>query len=135
MEEQFVTHEIALKLKELGFDKPCFDSYYKESPEYGDNIILWKYGYDNFGREEYIWNILCDAPLWQQAIDWLREKRDTVIDLKYKKDALGWNGYNRNYFIIKNGLNKIDSRGKFENIFYDNEISMKEEAILKALEL
>lgn len=28
MKEQFVTYEIALKLKELGFDEKCVASYY-----------------------------------------------------------------------------------------------------------
>jgi hypothetical protein len=29
MEEQFVTYEIALKLKELGFDEECFAIFFK----------------------------------------------------------------------------------------------------------
>ena len=33
MKEQFVTYEIALKLKELGFDKPCF-GYYRPMKEW-----------------------------------------------------------------------------------------------------
>jgi hypothetical protein len=27
MEKEFISYEIALKLKELGFDEPCFDFY------------------------------------------------------------------------------------------------------------
>ena len=33
MKEQFVTYEIALKLKELGFDEPCIAYYFNR---YGD---------------------------------------------------------------------------------------------------
>ena len=62
IEEQFVPYEIALKLKQLGFDENVlaeFDSN-KELLFYNDmagNTILQ-----------------CKAPLWQQAFDWFRER-------------------------------------------------------------
>ena len=62
IEEQFVPYEIALKLKQLGFDENVlaeFDSN-KELLFYNDmdgNTILH-----------------CKAPLWQQAFDWFRER-------------------------------------------------------------
>ena len=63
MNKQFVTYEIALKLKELGFDEDCLGWYFgkdhkliigdvKSSQLIGDAII---------------------APLCQQVIDFLRE--------------------------------------------------------------
>ena len=33
MKKQFVPYEIALKLKELGFDEPCFGGLFKKSKE------------------------------------------------------------------------------------------------------
>lgn len=39
MQEQFVTYEIALKLKELGFNEPCF-AYYDEE-DINHNLIAY----------------------------------------------------------------------------------------------
>ena len=75
------------------------------------------------------------APLWQQAIDWIRKTYDIIIDLKYSKDILRWNGYNRCYFIINNDIDKYDSRGIYCDTFYEDEKIMKKCAILKSIEL
>lgn len=76
MEKQFVSYELALKLKELGFDEECFGAWKnnKETPMKGyfenqimsslDNAIL--------------------APLWQQAFDWLLWKlKHLSVDIIY----------------------------------------------------
>lgn len=79
MEKEFVPYELAVKLKELGFDEKCFMAYYKLlRHEFYDfrsasNIIfnednpikLLNYAGADFRVKE------CDAPLWQQAFDWL----------------------------------------------------------------
>ena len=57
---QFVPYELAVKLKELGFDEGCFGTYSGEVLEIGSDIP----NDDYFTR----------APLWQQAFDWFREK-------------------------------------------------------------
>jgi len=54
--EEFVPYELAVKLKELGFDEPCF-GYYDE----GGNLYT--------EMQEYLL-----APLYQQAFRWFREK-------------------------------------------------------------
>jgi hypothetical protein len=60
MKEQFVTYEIALALKELGFySEDCF-GYFSSI----DNNLIMLHNR---------WNIGVLAPLWQQAIDWLRK--------------------------------------------------------------
>jgi hypothetical protein len=71
MEKEFVTYEIALKLKELGFDETCFCQYSKN--EFID--ITGRYKNSHFNKEDQI-----AAPLWQQAIEWFR-KRNLIIDL------------------------------------------------------
>jgi len=65
MKEQFVPYEIAIKLKEKGFDEPCL----AWSTEYGEYILVeTKEGEDsNTFRGISI-------PLWQQVIDWFRVK-------------------------------------------------------------
>ena len=60
MKKQFVTYEIALKLKELGFDEECFGLY--------KNEILLR-DYETFQRNEFL-NCI-KAPLWQQVWSFL----------------------------------------------------------------
>jgi len=69
MEKEFIPYEQALALKELGFNEPCFATYRQ-----------WD------GREPYLhldtdieadnFTIECDAPLYQQAFRWFREKHN-----------------------------------------------------------
>ena len=108
MKEQFVTYEIALKLKELGFDEECFGLY--------KNKILFRY------YETFTWNDFSNsikAPLWQQVIDWLREEHGIHIII------------NKTYGYVLL-LNKRNPIGK-NNI--GNYYQAREQAILKALEL
>lgn len=80
MEEQFISYDLALKLKELGFDEPCMASYLHKSYslEYIKTEVL--YINERFANgQEQIYDgkqILCLAPLWQQAFDWFREKHN-----------------------------------------------------------
>ena len=76
MKNQFVTYEIALKLKELGFGKKCFAYYYNPTGLHiGDSGYSFSNGFITPAHVENICqdDIACIAPLWQQVIDWLRE--------------------------------------------------------------
>jgi hypothetical protein len=81
MENEFVTYEQALALKELGFDEPCFGRYYyKESypmlnPNSGETELVFEFG-------QYIkqTEITILAPLYQQAFRWFREKHNLVFN-------------------------------------------------------
>jgi hypothetical protein len=79
MKEQFVTYEIAIKLKEKGFDEPCISKY-------EENYLCQDFSFDICNDDTWITNSklhskdkYCAAPLWQQVIDWLREKRNIHI--------------------------------------------------------
>ena len=81
MKKEFVTYEIALELKELGFDEPClafFEINNTHQPqnlryflktavnrEYIENTKILKYIY---GENSLL------APLYQQVFRWFREK-------------------------------------------------------------
>ena len=127
MKKQFVTYEIALKLKKLGFDEECLGIY---NPELNMNIygvgVNWNTENINDIKKEW-----CSAPLYQQIIDWLREKH--LIDIDN-----GW--------CISNPLGKkqegynisVYDRIKDEFIVRDFHIDYykaREQAILKAIEL
>jgi hypothetical protein len=71
MNKEFVPYELAVKLKQLGFDEPCFARFNND----GDLLIAHteKYIIDNgVDRSEFF----TLSPLFQQAFRWFREKHD-----------------------------------------------------------
>ena len=108
MQKEFVTHTIALKLKELGFNEPCFGYYTpikswmiqgtKINPEphfHGpnwsnvDNTFYFMYKTNSFGdRTEVVYNSYFTkaiyniaVPLWQQVTAWFRNKYKMSIEI------------------------------------------------------
>lgn len=82
MKEQFVPYEIALKLKEKGFDEFCISKY-------EENYLCQDEGFDVCLDDTWLTNTkfnrsnpkYCTAPLWQQVIDWLESKHGVVINV------------------------------------------------------
>lgn len=71
MEKELVSYEIALALKELGFNEPCFTYYYDISGELRKNIsvdihIGWTY-FPNL-------KLITLAPTFSQAFRFFRER-------------------------------------------------------------
>ena len=64
MEKEFVTYEIALALKELGFDESCLNFYFR-----GEALIEMKATHTFKEDSECV-----KAPLYQQVFRWFREK-------------------------------------------------------------
>jgi hypothetical protein len=75
MEKEFVPYELAVKLKELGFDEPCFG--------------IWAAGQLVIGVDisEYPKNVESLAPLYQQAFRWFREKGFLIDFSSHNKDT------------------------------------------------
>lgn len=143
MEKQFVTYEIALKLKELGFDRDCF-GYYKPVKDWmmkdkysdgrlhfhgpnwvnRDNTMHFMYTQNLFGdRTVTIKNSLFTkeinniaVPLWQQAIEWIWSYHKILIHIHLIPD------------LPKTILWAVES----DHIDY---WGTQEEAVLQALEL
>lgn len=69
--EQFATYKIAMKLKEKGFDEPCFGQFtsYHKKLLVGDLL-----DYTKINKE-----LECLAPLWQQVIDWLEDHHNIIM--------------------------------------------------------
>ena len=63
MEKEFVTYELALKMKQIGFDEPCFMYYTYNGDLYKSN----PYG--------------ISAPTYSQAFRWFREKHQLHISI------------------------------------------------------
>jgi len=71
MKKEFAPYELAVKLKELGFNEPCFGFYLEDG--------TWTPA--SYSREGTVYpsntDLLpewCAAPLFQQAFRWFREK-------------------------------------------------------------
>jgi hypothetical protein len=85
MNKEFVPYELALRLKELGYDEPCFGSYYNDSVE---NFKDGKFDYRRKLNIEYsiysenTYYIL--APTYSQAFRWFREKYHIIGEVKFK---------------------------------------------------
>ena len=70
MEKEFVTYEIALALKELGFDEECLGWYNPKKFVFAVEL--------GFVKNSENWLLLnqCTVPLWQQAFRWFRDKHN-----------------------------------------------------------
>ena len=64
----FVPYELALELKQLGFDEPCF-AFYDESLYFPNN----ENQYGTFCNQKLDASS-CSAPTYSQAFRWFREK-------------------------------------------------------------
>ena len=123
MEKEFVTYEIGLMLKELGYNEPCFKVYdekgFLQDEDVMDKLKLIK--------------VL--APLWQDAIDWILEEHNLFISFmiednkdfseKLYRYAIFETDFGSNKKVRMNRL-----RGNISSLPKAREI-----AILKALEL
>lgn len=99
LQELFVTYELALKIKEKGFNEGCFGYYSGDNP-YGElpyklNIIKCK-------KQDSIDDLAgrCLAPTHQQCVDWLRINHRIEVSSPCKKDKdLGvfYGGYVKKY--------------------------------------
>ena len=82
MDKLFVPYEIAMELKYKGYDESCF-MYYRAEMDgsmqlwyHQDNNCLDAIGSNNSDNAKWV---DCTAPLYQQAVDWLREKHNISI--------------------------------------------------------
>jgi hypothetical protein len=84
MEKEFVPYELALRMKQLGFNEPCFGLYAPPSK----TVFLHHYGLLS-AKEQIL------APLYQQCFRWFREKYTLIYFIG--DDFGGWS-----YSISKN---------------------------------
>jgi hypothetical protein len=82
MEKEFVPYELALRLKELGFDEPCFGYYYTLNGK--DWKFAEKSEYNRLDDEINIggkFSLL--VPTFSQAFEWFREKHNQHCFIHY----------------------------------------------------
>jgi len=92
MENEFVPYELAVKLKQLGFDEKCFGNYTElELKDYkgGIGVKITKStclstinGVRNYNQEGQV-----SSPTFSQAFRWFREKGFLIDFSSHNKDA------------------------------------------------
>ena len=100
MEKEFVQYELALRMKALGFDEPCFNLYSFKTKEFMYAILhvgeVGTYKYANHNKTNHI-----SAPTFSQAFRWFREKYSWQHSIDPTSDQHSFElGYN--YWIWNN---------------------------------
>lgn len=137
----YVSYDLALKLKACGFDEPC-DHYY--TPEIWHEgyieypMLLWEQTAINSNDIIYFDERVSAPTLWQ-AHKWLREKWGIHVDAcafsDYSTDADGnvcdrWNFWGIDLFAVVGGEKMIEDDGEYDS--YEQALSA---GIAAALEL
>lgn len=92
MKEEFVSYEIAKKLREKGFKEQCVAHYYPSGSELFFNQTTFRgatvedclYSYNSL-PVECIGSELIDAPTIAQILKWLRETKGLYVDISLCK--------------------------------------------------
>jgi hypothetical protein len=100
MVEEFVPYELALRMKQLGFDEPCF-SYYEldgrlsDTPKESGYDIKYQGDckFDNHQNTYLDEDESCSAPLYQQAFRWFRDEHGMSGSIQIEHDAYQWSIY------------------------------------------
>ena len=102
MEKEFVPYELALRLKALGFNEPCFSFYMG--------------GFKDLGKIKYVnpinvaeTNVL--APTFSQAFRWFREEYDMAHQVTYAGAKGRYNAFTDDWVY--------DSSGELKEFSYE----------------
>ena len=75
IEKEFIPYEQALELKELGFNQPCFAFYGLSRDDYKTiRLSIFQNLKTDYLPDIHHLDVTCDAPLYQQAFRFFREK-------------------------------------------------------------
>jgi hypothetical protein len=87
MENEFISYQQALELKELGFDEPCLGIHYNEglNPSF---MVASQYGEHGATANGGIL-----APLYQQAFRWFRKKYELYSFVFKFDEGFGYETY------------------------------------------
>ena len=136
MKEQFVTYEIALGLKELGFDEECFAIFFRTILNNGRTVNYisddWESPfYKNRTNSESNSVDIVSAPLWQQVVDWFREKHNIHIVVSGK--LIDYSEHKTYLWEIYGDFEELPGE-PYEGLDKDY-YKARKQAILKAIEI
>lgn len=84
MKDLFVPYELALSLKEKGFNEECLGGYVSNGLTYE---VVTGNKYESLTNDDF------DAPLYCQVIDWLRENYNIHIEIVFKN----WSDFSNSF--------------------------------------
>lgn len=148
LQNQFVSYEIAKELKELGFDEECL-AYFLNSYDTADELDNIKFNEKNhiefkIGSYKYLniqdvlnSSIFIICPLYQQVIDWFREKHN--LHLSFEEQPINYSNLEEYGYscFLRYAVAGIYSTWVYnkDNYWWNNYHKLREQAILKAIEL
>jgi hypothetical protein len=91
MEKEFVPYELALRMKQLGFDEECLAIYSNANPKTG-LYTLKKYRLKLIKQASQK-DKGVKAPLYQQAFRWFRDEHGMSGSIQIEHDAYQWSIY------------------------------------------
>jgi hypothetical protein len=113
MEKEFVPYELALRLKALGFNEPCF-GYYKAEYEDGINPLPVNLILEQNKASSNVF-YKTSAPTWQQAFRWFRENYNLISSIDTIIYGCTLNEQEFHYKIITNtGFGSYGQFGTYE---------------------
>lgn len=131
MNEDYVSYELALKLKACGFDEPCDHYYTKEDAPDETAWIVPTTGREDFNADSGcpFCKPLCSAPTLAHAQKWLREKGIAVS--VQANEIQGELCYSADIITIK-GVNELVDGG-FDYMGYEAALSAGLSAALELI--
>ena len=136
MKSQFLTYEIALAVKELGFDEECIGFYYNKVYNNENNFEI---------AIPDVVKVMCakfnhiKAPLWQQVTAWFRNKYKLSIEINLIDNSIEF--YYEYSIVCSNNRQHNDGEmlDQAEILYNDLKFKSYEEAreagVLEAIEL
>ena len=111
MEKEFVNYEMALALKELGFDEPCFTYYYNITGKLRTNLSIDINNDMNYMLNKKLGITL--APTFSQAFRFFREKYKMAIinpdwNNKFKYEIFNLHLLNQGVLFTKSGFENYE---------------------------
>jgi|SRR6185369_3813818 len=88
MKYLFIPYELAVIAKEKGFDEECFARYIKDSDEINFALCAQIVTNTYYGKADICSDqFACVAPLYQQIVDWVRDKSDLMIEITFGTES------------------------------------------------
>lgn len=119
MNHLFVTGELPLKLQKRGFDEPCIATV-----DYQGNALAFDSRSRLVKNSEMRYGFT--SPLYQQVVDWFREKHLLVIEIRIATNGRWFYGI---YKIVNDGVPKEMAINYYTKTYYEALTAAIEEAL------
>lgn len=89
LSSQFADFDVAMKMKQIGFNEPCL-RYYDKDGKQCQSVCMTQYQYNEQ---------VCSAPLWNQVMDFISDKLFNTQNLTKENERLR--------FVLTNKINEL----------------------------